>query len=204
MIIGCTQKNLPIIKANSSKVSIRDGEEFKKDYWNLSPDLKPDIYNTVAKEKKRITFYTDIDSISYIVEPNNQYDFVILLNKKDSAFTRINVVADIPASSFTKNYILENKDKWKIEAPEVQELLLVVIALTQYGQEDSGLVNHETKYYSDVITYFEKNNQFLTDLSTSYANVKWRQRMNNLVKFTKTLTTDYQRLNFTLVGINKN
>lgn len=82
------QKSLPVIKANSIKVDIRDGESFKKGSWNITPKLKPDIYTTENKNKK-VTFYTDLDSISFIVQPNVQYDFVILLNNKDSALTRI-------------------------------------------------------------------------------------------------------------------
>ncbi|HCT30577.1 MAG TPA: transglutaminase domain-containing protein [Bacteroidales bacterium] len=82
------QKNLPLIKASSIKVDIRDGEIFKKGGWNITPKLKPDIYATQNKNKK-VTFYTDLDSISFVVIPNVQYDFVILLNNKDSALTRI-------------------------------------------------------------------------------------------------------------------
>lgn len=82
------QTNLPIIKASSIKVDIRDGETFKKGSWNITPKLKPDIYTTENKNKK-VTFYTDLDSISFIIKPNVQYDFVILLNGKDSALTRV-------------------------------------------------------------------------------------------------------------------
>lgn len=91
LVIGYSafgQKNLPIIKATSIKVDIRDGEIFKKSSWNITPKLKPDIYTTENKNNK-VIFYTDLDSISFIVKPNVNYDFVILLNGKDSALTRI-------------------------------------------------------------------------------------------------------------------
>lgn len=82
------QKRLPMIKATSQKVDIRDGANLGKAAWNISPKLKPDIYLT-SNENKRVTFITDIDSISFIIKPNKTYNFVILLNNKDSAYTQI-------------------------------------------------------------------------------------------------------------------
>lgn len=83
-----SQSKLPIIKATSKKVDIRDGANFKKGYWNISPATKPDVYQTNSINK-RITFYTDQDSISFKVKPNHTYNFIILLNNKDSALTQI-------------------------------------------------------------------------------------------------------------------
>lgn len=80
------QQNLPVIKANSKKVDIKDGKNFKKGTWNIVPEAKPDIYKTSSKW---VTFYTDKDSISFKIRPNKVYNFIILLNDKDSAFTQI-------------------------------------------------------------------------------------------------------------------
>ena len=80
------QHNLPIIRATSKKVDIKNGEDFKKEFWTISPNLKPDIYQT---NTKKVTFYTDIDSITFKVKPNQKYNFIILLNGKDSAYTQI-------------------------------------------------------------------------------------------------------------------
>jgi len=80
------QQKLPVIKATSKIVDIRDGADFQKATWTISPDLKPDIYQTRNKE---ITFFTDLDSISFKVKPNQKYNFIILLNGKDSAYTQI-------------------------------------------------------------------------------------------------------------------
>ena len=77
-----------IIKASSQMVDIRDGNLFKKGSWRISPEAKPDVYNTPNKNK-RVSFITDIDSISFIVKPEKIYDFIILLNNKDTAYTRI-------------------------------------------------------------------------------------------------------------------
>jgi hypothetical protein len=84
------QQQLPIIKATSKVVDIRDGEDFQKGNWNISPEIRPDIYNVERfKGHKRVTFITDIDSISFEVEPQNTYDFIILLNSRDTAYTQL-------------------------------------------------------------------------------------------------------------------
>jgi hypothetical protein len=81
-----SQNKLQTIKANSIQVDIKVDNNLLENVWSIVPEVNPDIYKTSAK---RVTFYTDIDSISFEVRPNEQYDFVILLNGKDSAKTRI-------------------------------------------------------------------------------------------------------------------
>lgn len=82
------QQKLLVINATSRMVDIRDGNIFKKSDWKISPELKPDIYITINKNT-RVTFYTDLDSISFLVKPDVKYNFIILLNNKDSALTQI-------------------------------------------------------------------------------------------------------------------
>ncbi len=85
-----SQSALPVIRATSKKVSIDDGGVFSPDSWNLSPKARPDIYTADrALHAKIVTFYTDIDSFRVKVKPGRSYDFVILLNGRDSCFTRI-------------------------------------------------------------------------------------------------------------------
>jgi hypothetical protein len=76
-----------MIKATSEIVDIKDGKILQKETWRISPKLNPDIYTT---SNKRVTFYTDIDSISFKINPKKcPYDFIILLNEKDTAYTQI-------------------------------------------------------------------------------------------------------------------
>jgi hypothetical protein len=82
------QQKLPIIKANNDKASIRDGQVFKENNWRISPEIKPDVYATNKKGEK-VSFYTDVDSISFTIQPDKVYDFIVLLRGKDSALTRI-------------------------------------------------------------------------------------------------------------------
>ncbi len=88
------QKSLPLLKAIASVVTIKEGDFIYENIWNVSPQARPDVFvpNAFVKEQK-ITFYSDIDSISFLVKANKKYDFVIVLNGKDSAFTQINTAA---------------------------------------------------------------------------------------------------------------
>ena len=92
LIIGQSlfaQQKLPIVKATSKIADIRDGAVFKKACWTISPEIKPDVFITT---NKAITFYTDKDSISFKTKPYQKYNFIILLNGKDSAYTQISCI----------------------------------------------------------------------------------------------------------------
>ena len=83
-------KTLRVVKAGSKSVSILDGERFSRNSWTLSPAIKPDVFMADRTRKpKWVTFYTDIDSIRVKVLPGTRYNFVILLNGKDSCHTQI-------------------------------------------------------------------------------------------------------------------
>jgi hypothetical protein len=84
------QNKCKVIKATSKSVAIKDGDELDKNAWTLSPKARPDVFTADRIRKtKYVTFYTDIDSIRVKVKPGSRYDFVILLNGKDSCYTRI-------------------------------------------------------------------------------------------------------------------
>lgn len=84
------QGKVPIIRANSKNVSVLDGEHYRKGYWYIMPEKKPDFYEVEnPKKPHKITFYTDLDTISFDVKVNETHDFIILLNGKDSCFTRV-------------------------------------------------------------------------------------------------------------------
>jgi hypothetical protein len=82
------QEKLPVIKASSNSVNIYDGGKLIINAWNISPKIKPDVYITHVKNGM-VTFYTDLDSISFRVKPHKIYSFLVLLNNKDTALTQI-------------------------------------------------------------------------------------------------------------------
>lgn len=84
------QSKLPLIKATSKSVAINDDGHLDKNAWSLSPGARPDVYTADRSRKpKWVTFYTDIDSIRVKVKPGTKFNFVVLLNGKDSCFTQI-------------------------------------------------------------------------------------------------------------------
>lgn len=85
------QQSLPMIRANTRTVDIKDGTVFQKGIWSLTPEANPDTYYAIEPEKEnKVTFYTDIDSISFDTKPGNTYNFIVLLNDKDTCHTQIN------------------------------------------------------------------------------------------------------------------
>ncbi len=84
---GFSQQKIPVIKANYEYLTVRWDKQLLQYAWQISPKEKLDIYPTSAK---KLTFYTDIDSISFVIDPSvGKYDFTIVLNGKDSAHTEI-------------------------------------------------------------------------------------------------------------------
>ncbi|MEP6614024.1 MAG: hypothetical protein ABJA76_19110 [Mucilaginibacter sp.] len=96
------QTKLPVIKATSQRVAINDGGYLDKNAWSLSPKIKPDVFTADRTRKtKWVTFYTDIDSIKVKVKPGTRFNFVVVLNGKDSCYTQI--ASAIPPDNPVKN-----------------------------------------------------------------------------------------------------
>jgi hypothetical protein len=88
------QGKLRVLRTNRSLINIKEGDFVYKDNWTLSPKLKPDIFVTNPfSGTKRIVFYSDIDTLSFTVQPDKKYDFIIVLNGKDTAYTQISTHA---------------------------------------------------------------------------------------------------------------
>ncbi|MCX6317294.1 MAG: hypothetical protein NTW29_08385, partial [Bacteroidetes bacterium] len=90
------QHTLPSIKATSSKVDVKIDQAYVyKGEWILEPDKKPDILTIDNKwpyDTKKVTFITDIDSVSIVVQPGHTYDFIIMLNERIPCYIQIATV----------------------------------------------------------------------------------------------------------------
>lgn len=88
-LCGFSQTKLPVIIAHSDKAKIYEpGNPVSR--WYVNPKVKLDVFTTgKLTESKTIKFKTDVDSISFKIKPGQQKDFIVLLNGKDSCFTRI-------------------------------------------------------------------------------------------------------------------
>lgn len=90
VLSATAQENLPVIHSNTNPIHIRDGLHFKKDYWWLMPEKKPDYYYVeIPRKEHHVTFITDIDSIRVEMTYGRSYDFIIVWNGKDSCYTRV-------------------------------------------------------------------------------------------------------------------
>lgn len=104
-LFSFAQKQLPIIKALTTKAIIIDGDQGKTE-WTISPGVKPDIYSCYrTHETKWVTFRSDVDSLKMKIKPGTAVDFIVLLNGKDSCFTQIK--SALPA--ITKKENRENR-----------------------------------------------------------------------------------------------
>ena len=82
------QNNIPIIKATSNKIDVRDGKNFRKQNWTISPEINPDVYETSSLGQK-VTFITDKDSITVKIKKDTEFNFIVLLNDSIQAYTQI-------------------------------------------------------------------------------------------------------------------
>jgi hypothetical protein len=142
-IIFAQQEQL-IIRATSNKADIKDGDIYQKAIWNLSPEAKPDIYYALAPVvPKKITFYTDIDSISFNIVPGARYSFIILLNNRDSCYTQI--ATSRPVNEVEANTVLVN--------PINTELLKQDFSIFREAlqKEHAGLYRYKSKKSLDKL-----------------------------------------------------
>jgi len=151
------QDKLPVIKSTSSIVSIQDGEQYRANIWRLVPEIKPDVYEVQLKEGKphRVTFITDLETISFWVELGKKYDFIIQRGD-ELCHTQIIGVKYTPAAVFDQKYQNMFRGKTVVEIPEVYELVNIAIAITPIGIEDRNLVYKDSDYYKRVRDWFDK------------------------------------------------
>lgn len=136
MGFSVAQKKIPLIHASSKTVDIKEGDILRKGIWTISPDVSPDVYMTSARE---ITFYTDKSSISFKINPKvGVYDFIILLNGKDSARTQIKYQP-------TKLEILKQASRY------ANRDSIPVPVFTYQSMTDSNLVRIRQKFKLDSV-----------------------------------------------------
>ncbi len=116
------QNTIPVIKANSKNAFIKEADDDRQN-WYLNPKVKPDVY-TINKSvrPKWVQFHTDIDSIKIRLKPGQKFDFIVLLDNKDSCYTRIesgplkNYSRQEPAAHDTIPFTLTEYNNIKLKA----------------------------------------------------------------------------------------
>ncbi len=136
MVLCFSQQKLAVVKANSNKAKIYE-EDNMTSGWGINPKVKPDIHTTgrITKSKK-VVFKTDIDSIVVNLKSGEKKDFIVLLNGKDSCYTRIQ-------ASEVKNF---SKTK-----PEIHDTIPFIVnkyntnlVKTFFNHKDSLTFNFDT------------------------------------------------------------
>ena len=209
------QKNdeISIIEASINKASLRVGEVLRENSWTISPDVNPDVWWVEVEEGETVkaTFITDLDSISFNIKLKESKDFSVILNKKDTARTRLKAVSK--AASFSKDYIKKYKGKYVVDNPETHELVNIMVALTKSGRIDSNMVNMKTRYHKDVMNHFDKfsnhaiidtlnrhiKGRFDNDSYWYYYNIRMNSNMYNF----DTNNTIINKSPYTRLGFDK-
>lgn len=155
---GQAQNHLPVIRANSKTVSIRDGAFLDKNSWSLNKAEHPDTYTADrTRETKYVTFYTDIDSIRVKVKPGSCFDFVIVYQGKDSCYTRIQSAIPptghqlLPAKNDTIPFTLTKENAIAVKGVLDNDTLNFHFDLSSFGfQLIKPSILHKTRLLADT------------------------------------------------------
>lgn len=152
------QEKLPVLKSNQPVLSINDGGNLRKNSWTLNPSLKPDIYQArlINGKPHKVTFISDIDSISFTVEVGKKYDFIVEYKGKKH-YQQIIGKNFVPSAVFNAKYRQTHKGKTFVEIPEVYELVNIAFVILPSQLEKNTLSANHTDYYKSVRKHFEKH-----------------------------------------------
>ena len=149
-------QQLPVVKTSGKTVEILVNGELITSTWTLDSQLRPDVFDAYIYGKSAsVKFISDRDSITFDVEPGKNYPFVFVINGKDSAFTEIKGIKQVPRAVFSDDYKKKYSGATSVEVPEVYELTNIVFAITETGKKDNGLIFKDTPYYQEVLKWFE-------------------------------------------------
>lgn len=154
--VSLAQERLPILKSNKENIDIRIGDVLNKNAWIISPEINPDIYEAlITKPNTKVTFISDIDSISFSISAETRKKFIVKLAGRENAYTEIIGKKLLNYATFDRNYKKTHNGKMFVEIPEVYELFHVIMALTDFAKSDEDFIEREPIYYKQVIDYFD-------------------------------------------------
>lgn len=91
--VAIAQSTPPVLNSNTRTLDVRDGDRLLKSYWVVDPGISPDVYEPRRSSVgKRVTFISDVDSLSFDAQPGHTYDFNIVLVGVDTCHTRISTM----------------------------------------------------------------------------------------------------------------
>jgi Aspartyl protease len=154
------QQKKTFLKANSVKISIKDGNEGITRFWNhLKKNNFPIIYHLAKNQPKRqVTFYTDIDSIRLEVLPNSVYHLTVVLNKKDTCFVLLSTVTPEYVKKNNKN---ENADTIPFAINKSKQI--IVKASINNSEEIDCVFDLGARYLALIGKDLDKINHLIID-----------------------------------------
>lgn len=146
-------QTMKCIRAKSLTADLYDQRGPHKGAWTISPSARPDVYDVlVVHDSEFAGIKTDLDSLTFYLKTGDNFDFVVLLENGDSAFTRF--TGQRGPAVFTTEYMKEYDGKTIVEIPAAYELVNIVIALTDIELHDSEQVDKRSQYYKEMYNWF--------------------------------------------------
>ena len=86
---------LPVVRANSTKADVQDGGRRVAWYLDDVTEVHLDVYYARRGQgDRKVTFRTDVDTITFDVRPGRNYDFVVLFDGKHRCRSRISTLRE--------------------------------------------------------------------------------------------------------------
>ena len=170
LILGCNSKEDSSFYTNDDYVKISNNGNVVAEQWYLDPEVSPDITEVECKKEiNKITFSDSKDSITFSIKNGETKDFYIVKKNTDSILMRI--IGIKPILNFSDAYINANKDKIRVEIPEVSELANILIALHKDAEKDKNMTDSSTEYFKRVRKHFKPYlNHPIMDTIHKYVN----------------------------------
>ncbi len=143
---------LPVVHANAIYADWYNVKEGKYLNWRISPEIKTDTWRVICDSQATYIFYTDIDSFVVKLNGGDTIDFFVKIENK-YALSRI-IGIQKQNRTLNNDYVINHKNAYFINIPELHELLYIIASITPTGLENPVLFNNHTKYYEEVRKHF--------------------------------------------------
>ncbi|MFV0218831.1 DUF4932 domain-containing protein [Empedobacter falsenii] len=143
-----------VLHTNEKMLEIKVNGKISSKSWAINSKIKPDVFMAeVSNEKSEVIYSDGKNNLSFDLKKGETIDFLIIQNKKDTAYQRIIGIA--PNVNFTKDYINKYKGKTEVAIPEVSELVNILMALHPDAEKEINMFDTKTEYYKQVKEYFK-------------------------------------------------
>jgi carboxyl-terminal processing protease len=177
-IIQSTKKNIKVL-VNGQTLS-----------WAISPEVTPDrlrIY--CSKERNEVIFKTNIDTASFYVANNDTIKFRIVLNSKDTAYTEVIGIKDIPNKISTDDkvywlsqiwsetkYNFVNIDKLRFNLDSLYKSFIPVVKATRNDYE-----------------YYREMKRFIATLHDGHSDISARGQFSAFMDYIPLSLNDFDK-----------